>query len=658
MINKKKILANLKSDLREAKRVTEDIISYVSEMRNTYEGIVISEESKGSNYVSRDAFKQIEWVKSQLKNPFISNDTIVRFAESKANSGAFSKQTEEAINFFYTKEFNRYNFTTDMINVLLIEGTVIVRTGWEYSGEVVERIEQILSIDGQLVDEVTVEEEVAIVNRPTASVVRPEDVFIDPTAYESSDIQFLIHKREVRLSGLRKSGLYKKEDLDYIEKSIDESDDNNIYMAQYSRDTTSDDYANLEDTARRKMFMYEYWGEYDIDGSGITKPIVCSWVGDRVIRLEENPFPDKKIPYIVAPCIKQPFSIYGKSYVELVKNQQEVMTGMMRGIFDDIAQSNNRQIGVQKGNLDSVNFKRKEQGKDFEFNISPNAFYQGQYNRIPAEVFKVVQDVQADIQSTTGVVPFQGGGGTQAIYGSQASKAGQTNSMMLRELDMVINIADNIIKPMIRHWVSYIYDLLDPSDIEAITGYTFVEPLNEKDPSFYRDFIIDISTQHTDDVKASELAFLLQTLGNSIPFEMTQLLMSEIARLKGMKELSEATKNYKPQSDPYEQQMKQISLQKAQLELQLLGREADVDIALKQAKAKESDAKADSINQSSVQTKYGVSFNQKIQELNTKHQLELDKIREQKRLKSSGVIPNNMGIKQRLQEPATESETL
>ena len=42
------------------------------------------------------------------------------------------------------------------------------------------------------------------------------------------------------------------------------------------------------------MVMYEYWGNYDINDDGIAEPIVCAWVGSTVIRLELNPYPDKK----------------------------------------------------------------------------------------------------------------------------------------------------------------------------------------------------------------------------------------------------------------------------------------------------------------------------------------------------------------------------
>jgi hypothetical protein len=311
-------------------------------------------------------------------------------------------------------------------------------------------------------------------------------------------------------------------------------------------------------------------------------------------------------------------------------------------MFDDIAQSNSRQIGIQKGNLDPVNLKRFMNGKPFEFNLSPNAFYQGQYNRIAPEVFNVMNQVTLDQQTITGTIPFQGGQGSQSIYGSQAGKAGQMNSMMLRELDQVINIAENIIKPLMRKWIVYIYELLEPEEIQMITGLLFVPHDDNFDPSYYEDFTIDISTQQTDEVKASELAFLLQTLGNNIPFEMTQLIMSEIARLKKMPNLADQVRQYQPQPDPIEQKMKELQLAQLQAEVQKTQSEVGVkqaDAQLKVAKAKEANTTATQKGLNLTKEKYGIDYQRKLQEMQLKHQQELEKLREQMRLKAEYETP-------------------
>ena len=89
-----------------------------------------------------------------------------------------------------------------------------------------------------------------------------------------------MHSYQSSLSDLKRSGLY--HNLDNIIPS------NDVTPFDYDK---RDDTFRFADKARKKLIVYEYWGYWDIDGSGITKPIVACWVGDTLIRLEENPFP-------------------------------------------------------------------------------------------------------------------------------------------------------------------------------------------------------------------------------------------------------------------------------------------------------------------------------------------------------------------------------
>ena len=60
--------------------------------------------------------------------------------------------------------------------------------------------------------------------------------------------------------------------------------------------THQDETFTFKDSARQKRIVYEYWGFWDIDNTGIVKPFVCAWIGNVIIRMEANPFPDQKLP--------------------------------------------------------------------------------------------------------------------------------------------------------------------------------------------------------------------------------------------------------------------------------------------------------------------------------------------------------------------------
>ena len=165
----------------------------------------------------------------------------------------------------------------------------------------------------------------------------------------------------------------------------------------------------FEDKARKKVLVYEYWGNYDVNNDGITEQVVCAWVGDTIIRLEDNPYPDKKPPFIVVPFSSIPFQMYGEALAENIGDNQKVKTAITRGIIDNMAKSNNGQIGIRLGALDLANRKKFLQGKNFEFKGTPADFWQGSFNQIPGSVFDMLQLMNNEIESQTGVNAFSKG---------------------------------------------------------------------------------------------------------------------------------------------------------------------------------------------------------------------------------------------------------
>ena len=124
---------------------------------------------------------------------------------------------------------------------------------------------------------------------------------------------------------------------------------------QYYREDLT--FFEFKDSARKKFVINEYWGYYDIDDDGEVEPIICAWVNDVIVRLETNPYPDKKPPFIIVPFTAIPFQIFGEAMAETIGDNQKVKTAITRGIIDNMARSNNGQIGIMRGTLDMANRK-------------------------------------------------------------------------------------------------------------------------------------------------------------------------------------------------------------------------------------------------------------------------------------------------------------
>lgn len=56
----------------------------------------------------------------------------------------------------------------------------------------------------------------------------------------------------------------------------------------------------------------------------VAEPIVCSWVNNVIIQLRDNPFPDKKLPFVVCPLMSYLYTLYGEPNAELLSDTQKI----------------------------------------------------------------------------------------------------------------------------------------------------------------------------------------------------------------------------------------------------------------------------------------------------------------------------------------------
>lgn len=637
-LNKQQILHDLKADLKSADTLQKEWKTkreqYINE---TYAKPYGNEVEGKSRIVSKDILKQLNWMIPTIADPFLSTTDIVKCNPVTFEDTLAARQSELLLNTQFVRKFPRYNFINKALRVLATEGTVVVQTGWDYEDEEVETEVEMVAVNElgmEMIVTDTIMETRVLRNQPTAVVCRNEDIFIDPTCMDDMDkCQFVIHRYETDISTLRADGRFKNLDK--------------INMANASHYADSDflpednTFFRFQDKPRQKILVHEYWGNYDIDDDGEVEAIVCAWVDNVIIRLEENPYPDKKPPFVIVPFNSVPFQLFGEALAETIGDNQKVKTAITRGLIDNMAKSNNGQIGMRKGAVDMTNRKRFLKGENFEFNGTPADFWQGSYNQIPSSAFDMLALMNNEIESQTGTKSFSGGISGNALGSSATGVRSVMDATSVRRLHLVRNIAENMIKPLMRKWLAYDSVFLEDEEVIRITNEEFV-PIKRDDLAGNLDIDINISTAEDNASKSQELSFLLQTLGNTMPFEMTQLVIAEIAKLSKMPELEKQIREFKRPQDPAQEQAKQLELAKLQAEVEKLkadvadkyarAAENDVDRQVKIAKAKREEAQARAINSKADLDDYsmlakdrGWDRADKMEELEAKHRADLDK---------------------------------
>lgn len=617
------LLAAFKADMKAADSLRLEMVAKVDKWKLEYHGKPYGNEQKGkSALVSRDIKRQDEWQHASVKDPFVSHPDIVKCTPITFEDRPSAEQSELILNYQFTRQFNRYAFMTDVIKLYYAEGTVIVKCSWDYEDKEVEVEMPVyaqhpltgepVQIDTKLVKQLKV-----LSNRPDAQICRLEDIFLDPTAEgDVNKAQFGIHRYESDMSTLRKSKKYKN--LDKL-RALDAQSDEGDYEPEREQGDGSE--FRFTDKPRKKLVVYEYWGYYDINNTGIVEPIICTWVNDTIIQLESNPYPDEAIPFLILANNSIPFHIYGEANAELVGDNQKITTAIKRGLLDNMANSNNAQKGMRVGSLDPLNKKRFLNGKNFEFNGAQSDFFDGSYNQIPTSAFSVMEMVNNETESMLGVKSFTGGINGNHLGNTATSARGAMDAVSVRRLDIVRNIAENLIKPLMRKWLSYNGEFLSEQEVVRITNSQYI-PIKQDDLNGAIDIQIEVSTSEDNSSKAQELSFLLQTLGQTMDQGMKNLLMGQIAKLHKMPDLAKMLEEYQPKPDPFAEKMKELEVRKTEAEIverESRAMENQVDMRLKNANAALAEAKAVEIgsttdlkDQEFVKNESGEAFNEEM----------------------------------------------
>ncbi len=427
--------------------------------------------------------------------------------------------------------------------------------------------------------------------------VQSENVIIDPTCEGDIDkANFVIFSFETSLSQLKKDGRYKN--LDKINTST------SSVLATPDHTTQDTSSFTFKDKPRKKFVAYEYWGYWDIDGDGIAEPIVATWVNETLIRLEENPFPDGKPPFVVVQYLPVRKSIYGEPDGSLLEDNQKILGAVTRGMIDVMGRSANGQMAIRKDALDVTNKRKFDKGLDYEFNsnVDPRqAFHMHTYPEIPQSAQYMVNLQNMEAESLTGVKSFHTGISGAGLGSTATGVRGALDAASKRELGILRRLAEGI-KQIGRKILTMNAEFLSEEEIVRVTNEEFV-PIKRDDLPGNYDLRLSISTAEADNQKAEELAFMLQTTAQAMGPTFSQMILSEIARLRKMPDLAKRIEQYQPQPDPYTEQMKQLQMQMLQAQVQnemAKGIENQIDgelkkakISIEMAKAKVNNSKAD-----------------------------------------------------------------
>lgn len=621
-------LEELKNDFTQAQLSQSKYLAELDKWQKLYDAPKFGgKDHKGSRVNPKLIRKQAEWNAPSLSEPFLSTSNLFDVKALTFEDVERAKQNALILNRQFNTQLKKVSLVDGIIRQLVKNGSCIIRMGWEYQEkEVVEKLpiftytpappealeqltqelqelEQLQATEPDsyeaLPDEVKAGFEMSVekgqpfiaepagftekkvkkvvCNKPTVEICNLRNIYIDPTCRGDLDnAQFIIHRYQSSLSELKKQGIY--ENLGYL-MEVDQTGDV-LFDKQ-------DDSFKFQDKARQKLTVNEYWGYWDIDGTGETKSIVATWIGDTLIRMEENPFPNGKLPFVIFNYLPEEESVYGIPNAELLGDNQEILGAVTRGMIDLMGKSANSQTGFSKNFLDAANKIKFNRGLDYEYNqgFDPRVHvYQHKYPEIPNSAMAVIQMMNNEAESLSGVKAFSGTGISASNLGDVAAGVrGVLDAVSKREMSILRRVSEGFIS-MGRFIMAMNAEFLSEKEIVRITNKEFVT-IRRDDLAGEFDLTLSISTAEGDENKAQQLAFLMQTIGNSMGMGLTKMILSEIAHLRKMPDLAKAIESYEEQPDEMAQQMQELEMQKLQAEIELLKAEAQEAMAKSQVQS-------------------------------------------------------------------------
>ena len=638
--------------------------------------------------------KQYEWRCASLSEPFLATKELFKVKPVTHEDVERAKQNELILNYQFECKINKIPFIDKLIRKCAKEGTAVVRVGWlleevevekeipqwsyvsapemaedlnqyaemmqsepdTFANMVAPDMQESVRASMQMQQPIraiqagtrVVKEMQPKVNKPTLEVCNGRNVYVDPTCEGDTDkAKFIIYSFVSCLADLKADGRYKN--LEIAARGMyEESSPYHTYVDGKS--------FQFSDVARRKVTVYEYYGYYDVTGDDTLTPILACWIGNTLIRLEENPFPDKKPPFVLIPYIPEDDDVRGIPDAELLEDNQKILGAVTRGVIDLLGKSANSQTGVPKNLLDATNLIRFKKGQDYEYNPTgnPQTIYQHKFPEIPQSAMALINMVNNDSESLSGVKAFSSQGITGNGLGDSATGVrGALDAASKREMSILRRIAHGLMQ-VGRKMLAMNAVWLSEQEVVRLTNDTFV-PVRADDLAGDYDLSLSISTPEDDQAKAQDLGFMLQTLGNTMGMELTQIILTEIAHLKKMPDLAHKIESYKPQPDPVQQQMQQLEIAKLQAEIAKLNAEAQeasaksqvqgAKVAVEQARAENLQGDADLKTQKFVNEETGESHVRDLQKqtLTNQSALDLENVRGEQAM-ASQKFQHNAGI--------------
>ena len=361
---------------------------------------------------------------------------------------------------------------------------------------------------------------------PAIEAVSCWNFYADPNATNMSDAEYVIQRHSFnreQFAELIKKPLFKEDAiLECLEMGP------NYQTRGY--ESSLYDRENVQTLYKNRYEVLEYWGliskelaeKLDIEiESDSTVISVNAWIcGNKVIRIVENPFTPKRLPYMVCPYELNPYQFFGVGIPENMQDSQQVMNGHARMAIDNLALSGNLIFDVDETLLSPGQDMKVYPGKIFRRQSGQpgSAIHGVKFPNTSNENLMMFDRFRQLADEATGIPSYSHG--TTGVQSTTRTAAGMSMLMGAAALSIktvIKNIDDYLLKPL------------------GKTLFYWNMQFNDDQPGIQGDLEIKArgtSSLMQKEVRSQRLMTFMQTASNPAlaPFVKWHTILKEVAK--------------------------------------------------------------------------------------------------------------------------------
>lgn len=548
-----KIHGDLLQMIEDSKRNLGPYLSEVETARKTYRAEYSTPKGRSSAKVMH-AKQMADQMIAQLCNDFLSEDEPAYFSPRNAGADEKARLMGKYMNYHWSRKFPKEEFIEEFARAVVIDGLVVVKTGWKYDYDVIDEQKVDVPVEDRptfvestensgyvIVDEgkeedgvmkdVVIQKHEVYADGADATVIPIENCYFDVTAKRTDEIRWFAEKIRMTLSDIRKQDVaYNKksqlqlENVDrWIGKLYFAALDNERKVTNTSYYSTEDLYYNIDDfvkkNARKFVDVYRYIGEYDLDDDGIAEYVEAIFTRDYLITIRPyKKIKGIKLPYFICTYIKHHNEKCGEGMMTGLADIQKNYVTLWRMLMDYVARVNLADKVVNTLMVtDPIEFRKLQENL-------PGTVYKvhgdvgSAMSNLPQPPFPVGVDRMLQMTSIEEQRASKVGENTAGVYNSPASaKTATAAAIAAQGLQSFYNfvftkLRNSGLKKLFEHWQALANHYIDPNTdlfFQDVIGEGNIQVRAEDFLGLY-DVDVKFNTQNMADLKIHQINILLQ----------------------------------------------------------------------------------------------------------------------------------------------------